>query len=76
MMWSAGMHQLQLVLCHYIFYDRSGGNSLVNIRYKYVLYMYRSVPGKCPPLGKCPRIEFPGVTVVASIQVYAVYNPG
>ena len=42
MMWSAGMHQLQLVLCRYVFHDKSGGNGLVKIRYKYVLMLLDS----------------------------------
>ena len=39
MMWAAGMYQLQLVLCRYVFNDRSGGQDTIRIRYKYVSQM-------------------------------------
>ena len=36
MMWSTLMHHLQLVLCRWVFNDKTGGDDLVKIRYKYV----------------------------------------
>ena len=36
---------------------------------------YCSILGKRPLLGKCPCIEFQGITVTASIQTYGIYIP-
>ena len=33
---------------------------------------YRSVPGKCPLLGKRPCTTFQGATVAASVQTYGI----
>ena len=41
-----------------------------------LIYIYRSVLGKRPLLGKHACTEFQGVTIAASIQTYGIYIPG
>ena len=38
-------------------------------------YNYRSILGKCPLPGKCPRTAFQGATIAVSIEMYGILIP-